>query len=104
MRHFRQINECGTLEELKPIVENRKYDFNYQQVINLPNEVKILPVSQYCIDDITSDDQVTYLDIEMIIAKVSKTLSLYKDTQTVVNTATVLHEKRVDLEILSHNL
>ena len=35
----------GVLEELEPIDENRKYDFNYQQITHLLREVKILPVS-----------------------------------------------------------
>ena len=45
VRQFRQNEECDALEELEPIDENRRYDFNYQQVTHLPREVKILPVS-----------------------------------------------------------
>ena len=45
VRHFRLNEECGVLEELEPIDENRKYDFNYQQATLLPREVQILPVS-----------------------------------------------------------
>ena len=45
VRHFRQNEECGVLEELEPIDENRRYDFNYQQATLLPREVQILPVS-----------------------------------------------------------
>ena len=45
VRHFRE-SECGLLEELEPIDENRRYDFNYQQVTLLPREVKVLPVSR----------------------------------------------------------
>lgn len=45
VRHFRENEECGALEELPPIDENRQYDFNFQQVTHLPREVKILPVS-----------------------------------------------------------
>lgn len=47
VRHFRQNDECGALEELQPIDENRRYDFNYQQMTHLPKEVSILPVSFY---------------------------------------------------------
>ena len=46
MRQFRQNEECGALEELEPIDENRRYDFNYQQVTHLPRKVQILPVSE----------------------------------------------------------
>jgi len=42
VRHFRK-SECGLLEELEPIDENRRYDFNYQQVTLLPKPVKVLP-------------------------------------------------------------
>ena len=41
LHHFRE-NECGLLEELQPIDENKRYDFNYQQVTK---PVKVLPVS-----------------------------------------------------------
>ena len=44
VRHFRK-NECG-LQELEPIDENKRYDFNYQQVTLLPKPVKVLPVSK----------------------------------------------------------
>ena len=44
VRHFRE-NECGLLEELQPIDENKRYDFDYQQVTLLPKPVKVLPVS-----------------------------------------------------------
>lgn len=33
------------LEELEPIDENRRYDFNYQQFTYLNKEVQVLPVS-----------------------------------------------------------
>ena len=42
---FRDNEDCGALEELEPIDENRRYDFNYQQVTHLSRKVKILPVS-----------------------------------------------------------
>ena len=45
VRQFRENEDCGALEELEPIDENRRYDFNYQQVTHLPRNVKILPVS-----------------------------------------------------------
>lgn len=45
VQHFRENNHCEVLEELAPIVENRKYDFNYQQYSYLNKEVQILPVS-----------------------------------------------------------
>ena len=44
VRHYRQNNNCSVLEELQPIAENRRYDFNFQQIDHLPREVKILPV------------------------------------------------------------
>ena len=44
VRQFRRNEECGVLEELEPIDENRRYDFNYQQVTHLPRRVQILPV------------------------------------------------------------
>ena len=44
VRHYRE-SECGLLEELEPIDENRRYDFNYQQVTLLPKTAKVLPVS-----------------------------------------------------------
>ena len=45
VRHYRETEECGSLEELQPIDENRRYDFNYQQTTILPRIVKVLPVS-----------------------------------------------------------
>lgn len=45
VQHFRENAECGVLEELEPIDENERYDFNYQQFTYLNKEVKILPVS-----------------------------------------------------------
>ena len=45
VRQHRQNNECDVLEELEPIDENRRYDFNFQQVTHLPRDVKIMPVS-----------------------------------------------------------
>ncbi|XP_064399035.1 DBH-like monooxygenase protein 2 homolog [Halichondria panicea] len=40
--HFRDA-ECGLLEQLEPIDENRRYDFNYQQYTILPKTVTVLP-------------------------------------------------------------
>ena len=42
---LRENDQCGLLEELQPIDENRQYDFNFQQFSILPREVKVLPVS-----------------------------------------------------------
>ena len=42
--HFRET-ECGLAEQLEPIDENRRYDFNYQQYTILPRKVTVLPVS-----------------------------------------------------------
>ncbi len=42
--HFRDA-ECGVVEQLEPIDENRRYDFNYQQYTILPKTVTVLPVS-----------------------------------------------------------
>ena len=45
VQHFRENEHCGVLEELEPIDQNRRYDFNYQQFTYLNKEVQILPVS-----------------------------------------------------------
>ena len=45
VRQFRHNNECDALEELQLIDENRRYDFNFQQITHLPKEIKILPVN-----------------------------------------------------------
>ena len=45
VQHFRENEQCGVLEELEPIDENRRYDFNYQQFTYLNKEVQVLPVS-----------------------------------------------------------
>ncbi len=42
--HYRET-ECGLMEQMEPIDENRLYDFNYQQFNILPKTVKVLPVS-----------------------------------------------------------
>ena len=47
VRQFQQNDECDVLEELQPIDENRRYDFNFQQITHLPKEIKILPVSSH---------------------------------------------------------
>ena len=46
VRQYRQNDDCDVLEELQPVDENRRYDFNYQQMTHLPREVKVLPVSK----------------------------------------------------------
>ena len=50
VRQYRQNDKCSVLEELQPIDENRRYDFNFQQVTHLPTEIKVLPVSIFCND------------------------------------------------------
>ena len=45
VNQLRENDQCGLLEELQPIDENRQYDFNFQQFSILPREVKVLPVS-----------------------------------------------------------
>ena len=45
VQHLRENKQCGVLEELEPIDENRRYDFNYQQFNYLNKEVQVLPVS-----------------------------------------------------------
>ena len=47
VEHIRET-ECGLREELEPIDENRRYDFNYQQFTILPKTRQIFPVSYYC--------------------------------------------------------
>jgi hypothetical protein len=42
-QHFRYNSECGVYEELEPIDENLKYDFDYQQFTHLKREVIIKP-------------------------------------------------------------
>ena len=44
VQHFRENEQCGVLKEMKPIDENRKYDFNYQQFTYLNKEVQVFPV------------------------------------------------------------
>ena len=43
VKHFRET-ECGQREELKPIDENRRYDFDYQQFTILPQTKTVFPV------------------------------------------------------------
>ena len=45
LQHFRYNEECGVLEELEPIDQNLRYDFNFQQTVILPKEHLVLPVS-----------------------------------------------------------
>lgn len=45
LRLIRNTEECGGLEEMRPIDQNLQYDFNFQQFTVLPNEVTVLPVS-----------------------------------------------------------
>ena len=44
LRHLRWNPECEVMEELAPIDQNLRYDFDYQQTTHLPKEVTILPV------------------------------------------------------------
>ena len=44
VEHFRET-ECGLREELEPIDENRRYDFDYQQFTILHKTKTIYPVS-----------------------------------------------------------
>ena len=41
LEHIRYNSECGVYEELEPIDENLKYDFDYQQFTYLGKEVTI---------------------------------------------------------------
>ena len=45
LRHLRWNSECEVMEELEPIDQNLRYDFNYQQTTHLPREITVLPVS-----------------------------------------------------------
>ena len=45
MRILRPTQQCGGLEELKPVDQNLQYDFNYQQFTYLPEEITVYPVS-----------------------------------------------------------
>ena len=45
LQHIRYNSECGVYEELEPIDNNLKYDFDYQQFTHLKHEVLIKPVS-----------------------------------------------------------
>ena len=45
VQHYRYNEECGVLEELEPIDQNMRYDFDYQQTTVLPKEHLVLPVS-----------------------------------------------------------
>ena len=46
IEHFRENEQCGVLEAMEPIDENRKYDFNYQQFTYLDKEVQVFPVKR----------------------------------------------------------
>ena len=45
LQHIRYNSECDVYEELEPIDENLKYDFNYQQATHLSHEVLVKRVS-----------------------------------------------------------
>ena len=45
LQHIRYNSECGVYEELEPIDENLKYDFDYQQFTHLRHEVLVKRVS-----------------------------------------------------------
>ena len=46
VRHLRPDGSCGNgYRELKPIDQNLQYDFNFQQVNHLTEEVNLKPVS-----------------------------------------------------------
>lgn len=46
LRHVQKISCDGVshYEELIPVEENVRYDFNFQQTNHLPHEVTVLPV------------------------------------------------------------
>lgn len=41
VQHIRNNSQCGIVEELKPIDKNLQYDFNYQTINHLSENVKI---------------------------------------------------------------
>lgn len=45
LQHLRYNFDCDVYEELEPIDRNLQYDFDYQQIVHLPREKIILPVS-----------------------------------------------------------
>ena len=47
MHHLRKrsLDECEVDEELPPIETNLQYDFNFQQLNYLPEEIHVKPVS-----------------------------------------------------------
>ena len=45
LRLIRNTEECGGLEEMRPIDQNLQYDFNFQQFTVLPNEITVRRVS-----------------------------------------------------------
>ena len=47
LQHIRYNSECGVYEELEPIDNNMKYDFDYQQFTHLRHEVLIKPVNPF---------------------------------------------------------
>ena len=52
LRHFRMTSTCGGLQELPPIDQNLKYDFNFQQTNILTSQVNVLPVSATIANDV----------------------------------------------------
>lgn len=45
VQHLRYNSDCDGYEELAPIDENLMYDFDFQQITHLRNEVIVKPVS-----------------------------------------------------------
>lgn len=45
LKILRRTEQCGGLEELKPVDQNLQYDFNYQQFTYLTQEVTVYPVN-----------------------------------------------------------
>ena len=45
LQHIRYNSDCAVYEELEPIDENLKYDFDYQQFTHLRHEVLVKCVS-----------------------------------------------------------
>ena len=50
VRHLRKrsLDECEVNEELPPVETNLQYDFNFQQLNYLPEEIHVKPVSGVC--------------------------------------------------------
>jgi len=46
---IRRNQQCDVSEAMAPVDVNLQYDFDYQQFTYLPNEVRVLPVSNHII-------------------------------------------------------